>query len=560
MFCDNCGTKLSDGDLFCPNCGQKNEGAASSEQTQAAYAPPQDQMNEPYMPPQEQPQTAYAPAPYQQTPTQYQQNSAQQYQQMPPQHPYGQVGSELSAESTKKKKTAMIIGIAAGSVLLIALIIFLILHFFGGGKDEDAGKETTRKTKATTESVESGEDVPKLGLGETGVFDGLAMTVDKVTRPNAEFLYSKPDDGNEHILIWYTFENQSDEPQKTPVRSKIYIVTGEDTSSDSGYEMTSYDAEAEYFTTDGEYEPAKELAPGEKTSGWLIYQKPKAVPTITIHYYSKFVNRPPDLAFNFPVKLEEVDETEATEATSTTVATDTEPTTEESTAPVDIDLAGMLPGVWASLPTSEDYSFVYGFNEDGRVGSSFAYNESSEQNLDNWDTPGVWSMDPYMWSSWRLEGGDLIIVDATGDIRISVNVISNDEIQLIYEGSEEPFTLYRKGVSPNLYDYLVGTWVPDVPDAGGVYASLSFYIDGTAALTGAKKTDETATAEQWGYDEYWEVLGVVDGIWRLEGENIIISMQDSEDVYTVSIDGANNCTIYYGDSWQTPYTRVAYSY
>ncbi|NLW12427.1 MAG: DUF4352 domain-containing protein [Clostridiaceae bacterium] len=547
MFCDNCGTKLNDDDLFCPICGQKNEVAASSEQPQAPYAPPQNQMNEPYLPPQEHQQASYTPPPYQQTPA--------QYQQMPPQQPYGQVGSALTSETAKKKKTAIIIGIAAGSVLLLALIIFLVLHFFGGGKEEDTGKETTRKTKATTESIESGEDVPKLGLGETGVFDGLAMTVDKVTRPNAEFLYSKPDDGNEHILIWYTFENQSDEPQKTPVRSKIYIVTGEDASSDSGYEMTSYDAEAEYFTTDGEYEPAKELAPGEKTSGWLLYQKPKAIPTITIHYYSEFVNRPPDLAFKFPVELEEIDETDPT-----TEPTTAEPTTEETTAPVDIDLTSMLPGVWASLPTSEDYSFVYWFVEDGRVGSSFAYNESSETTLDNWDTPGVWNMDPYMWSNWRLEGGDLIIVDAAGAIRISVNVVSNDEIQLIYEGSDEPFTLYRKGISPNLYDYLIGTWVPDIPDAGGVYAALSFYIDGSAALTGANKSDETATADYWGYEEYWEVLGVVDGTWRLEGENIIISMQDSEDVYTVSINGANNCTIYFGDSWQTPYTRVAYSY
>lgn len=550
MFCDNCGTKLTDGDIFCPSCGHKTGGVTSDETP--VYAPEHSSQeqpvhdHDPYLPPHEQSQTQYAPPPYQdggyQQPVQYQQQ---------PQYPYGQTGATLSEAAARKKKTTIIIAAVAGGVLLLALIIFLVLRFFGGDKDEEPTGKTTRRTTETVETTGKQEDFPKLGLGEAGEFEGLTVTVDKVTRPNAEFLYSKPEEGNEHILIWFTFENNSNEPAKTPVRSQIYIVSGEDPSTDSGYDMTSYDAEAEYFTTDGEYEPAKELAPGEKTSGWLLYQKPKALPNVTIHMYSRFVNKAPDLAFSFPVKLEEISETEPTT---------TEPTTEETTAPVDIDLNSLLPGVWASLPTSENYSFVYGFVEDGRVGSSFAYNESSETTLDNWDTPGVWSMDPYMWSSWRLEGGDLIIVDSTGDIRISVNVVSNDEIQLIYEESPEPFTLYRKGVSPNLYDYLIGTWVPDVPDAGGVYAALSFYIDGSAALTGANKIDETATADYWGYEEYWEVLGVVDGTWRLEGENIIISMQDSEDVYTVSINGANNCTIYYGDSWQTPYTRVAYSY
>ncbi len=551
MFCDNCGTRLNDDDLFCPSCGHKTGGEVIAEQPSDvnSYSTQEQPMQEhaPYLPPHKQPQTQYAPPPYQDGG--YQQPV--QYQQQQPQYPYGQTGAALSEAASRKKNTTIIIAAVAGGVLLIALIIFLVLHFFGGDKDKETKEETTRNPVETTEKM---EDFPKLGLGEAGEFEGLTVTVDKVTRPNAEFLYSKPEEGNEHILIWFTFENNSNEPAKTPVRSQIYIVSGEDPGTDSGYDMTSYDAEAEYFTTEGEYEPAKELAPGEKTSGWLLYQKQKALPNVTIHMYSKFVNKAPDLAFSFPVKLEEISETD------TTTETTTEPTTEETTSPVDIDLNSLLPGVWASLPTSENYSFVYGFNEDGRVGSSFAYNASAEQTLDNWDTPGVWSMDPYMWSSWRLEGGDLIIVDATGDIRISVVVVSNDEIQLIYEESPEPFTLYRKGVSPNLYDYLIGTWVPDVPDAGGVYAALSFNIDGSAALTGANKVDETATADYWGYDEYWEVLGVVEGTWRLEGDNIIIAMQDSEDVYTVSINGPNNCTIFYGDSWQTPYTRVAYSY
>lgn len=514
MFCDNCGTQLNDGDLFCPNCGQKSDSAAMYQQTQPQY---------------------------QQTPPHYQQP------QQP--YPYGQTGAALSEAAAKKKKTAIIIGASAGGVLLLALLIFLLLRFFGGDKETKPTKETTRRI---TDTSETQEVFTKLGLGESGEFENLTVAIDKVTRPNAEFLYSKPEDGNEHVLIWFNFENRTDKPQKTPVRSKIYLVYGEDPDSDSGYDMISYDAEAEYFTTEGEFEPAKELAPGEKSNGWLLYQKPVSLNVITIHMYSEFVNKAPDLAFSFPIALEEVVETDTTETTA--------PTTSETTAPIDIDLNNLLPGVWASLPSSENYSFVYGFDEAGRVGSSFAYNSGTEQNLDNWDVPGVWSIDPYTWSDWRLERGDLIITDPMGDIRISLKVINNDEIQLISEQNAEPLTLFRKGVSPDLYDYLIGTWVPDVPDAGGVYAALSFYIDGTAALTGANKAVETATAENWGYEEYWSVLGVVDGVWRLEGENIIIAMQDSEDVYTVTINSANKCTIFYGDSWQTPYTRVAFSY
>jgi len=44
-----------------------------------------------------------------------------------------------------------------------------------------------------------------------------------------------------------------------------------------------------------------DLAPGESTSGWMIYQRQADKSEITMHYYSGFVNVPPTLVFEFSV-------------------------------------------------------------------------------------------------------------------------------------------------------------------------------------------------------------------------------------------------------------------
>ena len=45
-----------------------------------------------------------------------------------------------------------------------------------------------------------------------------------------------------------------------------------------------------------------DLAPGESTSGWMIYQYQADKSEITMHYYAGFVNVAPDLRFRFAVE------------------------------------------------------------------------------------------------------------------------------------------------------------------------------------------------------------------------------------------------------------------
>jgi hypothetical protein len=42
-----------------------------------------------------------------------------------------------------------------------------------------------------------------------------------------------------------------------------------------------------------------DLAPGESTGGWMIYQRQADKGEITMHYYSGFINVVPDLMFSF---------------------------------------------------------------------------------------------------------------------------------------------------------------------------------------------------------------------------------------------------------------------
>jgi hypothetical protein len=45
-----------------------------------------------------------------------------------------------------------------------------------------------------------------------------------------------------------------------------------------------------------------ELATGESTGGWMVYQRRADKSEITMHYYSGFVNVAPDLRFRFTVE------------------------------------------------------------------------------------------------------------------------------------------------------------------------------------------------------------------------------------------------------------------
>jgi predicted small lipoprotein YifL len=189
---------------------------------------------------------------------------------------------------------------------LMMLLLVLIMIFSLAACDSENGSTTPSKSSAPTESSKTSpaegteETMAALGLGETGEANGLAITVDKITKPGSNMLYTKPKDGFEYLMVWYTFENWSKETIETPRNTKIYIVY-EEGATGSDCDMTSDDAEAGFLEgkKKDKYNSHTELAPGETTSGWLIYQKPVDMKEITIHYYSELINVPPDLVFRF---------------------------------------------------------------------------------------------------------------------------------------------------------------------------------------------------------------------------------------------------------------------
>lgn len=227
--------------------------------------------------------------------------------------------------------------------------------------------------------------------------------------------------------------------------------------------------------------------------------------------------------------------------------------------PAALSLKDILPGQWASIPDQDYSAYIYAFTGDGQVGNALAFSDG-EETLDNWSIPGVWELGEYDWDSWRIEGSTVVMADFDGELELTIAAESKDRILISYPQSE-PLSFYRVGGEPSDSEFLIGTWVPDKPDKNDIYAAFTFGADGEANLTGATKEDASATAQEWGAPYYWsEVDGSRDGEWRMDGEELIISMQGRTDNYRYTIDGPSHCVLYYGESWQMGYTRVAMGY
>lgn len=143
------------------------------------------------------------------------------------------------------------------------------------------------------------QEVKVYGIGEAEGAKDLSITIDKVVSPDPDILLYKAKDGFAFMQVHFTFKNISDETIETPNRKSFYIVyeegpTGDDCdmTSDDGSNVLPGKKDDMYFLR-------KELAPNESVSGWMIYQRQADKKDVTMHYYSKFINVPPDLVFGF---------------------------------------------------------------------------------------------------------------------------------------------------------------------------------------------------------------------------------------------------------------------
>jgi hypothetical protein len=117
-------------------------------------------------------------------------------------------------------------------------------------------------------------------------------------------MLSRPKDGFEYVKVWFTFTNVSGEPIDSPNKKDIYIIYEEGPTGDDS-DMTSEENSqvmSDVADRNERYMEDIELAPGESTGGWMVYQRQTDKSEVTMHYYSGFVNVAPDLRFSFAVE------------------------------------------------------------------------------------------------------------------------------------------------------------------------------------------------------------------------------------------------------------------
>lgn len=191
----------------------------------------------------------------------------------------------------------------------IVLFLSLALIFTASACSGDGGKvpseSPTPAELSNAPSGEAGKDESKYyGIGETAEANGLSITIDKVEAAAPNTTLEKAKDGFAYVKVWFTFKNTSDETIESPKAKTLYIVYKEGPTGDD-CDMTSEENSQvmlEVADRDKRYMSRVDLAPGESTGGWMIYQRQTDKNEVTMHYYSKFINVPPDLVFQFTVE------------------------------------------------------------------------------------------------------------------------------------------------------------------------------------------------------------------------------------------------------------------
>ena len=192
--------------------------------------------------------------------------------------------------------------------LIIFLSLVLMLTFAACG--EKNGGKSPSESSAPAEtgnapSSEAGADENRYyGIGEAAEANGLSVTIDKVAVAEANTTLEKAKDGFEYIKVWFTFKNISNETIESPKAKALYIVYTEGATGDDSDMKSEENSQVmlEVADRNERYMSRVDLAPGESTSGWMIYQYQADKSEITMHYYAGFVNVAPDLRFKFAVE------------------------------------------------------------------------------------------------------------------------------------------------------------------------------------------------------------------------------------------------------------------
>ena len=186
------------------------------------------------------------------------------------------------------------------------MALALSLAACGGGD----GSKTPSESPSPTESSKTPSDEARAdenryyGIGEAAEANGISITIDGVEPFDYTGMLSRPKDGFEYVKVWFTFTNVSGEPIDSPNKKDLYIIYEEGPTGDDS-DMTSEENSqvmSDVADRNKRYMEDIELAPGESTGGWMVYQRQTDKSEVTMHYYSGFVNVAPDLRFNFAVE------------------------------------------------------------------------------------------------------------------------------------------------------------------------------------------------------------------------------------------------------------------
>ncbi len=192
--------------------------------------------------------------------------------------------------------------------LIIFLSLALMLTFAAcgeknGGKSPSESSVPAESGNAPSDEVKADEN-RYYGIGEAAEANGLSITIDRAEPFDYTGMLSRPKDGFEYLKVWFTFTNASNEPVESPDKKDIYIIYKEGPTGDDS-DMTSEENSQvlpDVADRNERYMEDIELAPGESTGGWMVYQRQTDKSEVTMHYYSGFVNVAPDLRFSFAVE------------------------------------------------------------------------------------------------------------------------------------------------------------------------------------------------------------------------------------------------------------------
>ena len=192
--------------------------------------------------------------------------------------------------------------------LIIMLSLTLVLSLAGCGGSGNGENSSASPAPAESEGTPSREveadEVKYYGIDEEAEANGLSITIDGAEPFDYTGMLSRPKDGFEYVKVWFTFTNVSGEPIDSPNKKDLYIIYEEGPTGDDS-DMTSEENSqvmSDVADRNERYMEDIELAPGESTGGWMVYQRQTDKSEITMHYYSGFVNVAPDLRFKFTVE------------------------------------------------------------------------------------------------------------------------------------------------------------------------------------------------------------------------------------------------------------------